>query len=136
MSLFVLFLTVMSSCSDPTLNDWISEFNSKMPEDMGGGMVMKSMNVVDNYVQIECVSDESEISLDNSLMKSMLPSLAEPIKAQLLEDSDIKGLLQCCSDESKGFRMVLTGEKSGATLPLFELTPEELNEKYPPRPKE
>ncbi|MBR5170024.1 MAG: hypothetical protein IKW85_05600 [Muribaculaceae bacterium] len=136
MSLLLLFIAVMSSCSDPTLNDWITEFNNRCPEDMGGGMTMKSMNVVDDYVQLECISDESELALDNSLFQAMLPSLAEPIKEEFLNESDMKALFQCCSDEGKGFRMMLTGEKSGASVALIELSPQELNEKYPPRPKE
>ena len=50
-SLFLLLLAVVSvSCADPTLNDYVNEFKNRLPEDMGSGLVMTDMNIVDDQV--------------------------------------------------------------------------------------
>ena len=135
--LFLLLLAVVSvSCSDPSLSDYVNEFKNRMPEDMGGGFVMTDMSIVDDFVQLECTSDESELKLDNPLVKSILPTVAEPVKASFLEGSDMKDFMQACADEGKGFRMVVTGTQSGEKMTMFEVTPDEVKEKFPPRTQE
>lgn len=136
-SLFLLLLAVVSvSCADPTLNDYVNEFKNRLPEDMGSGLVMTDVSIVDDFVQIECTSDESELKLDNPLIKSILPSVAEPIKASFLDTADMKDFMQACSDEGKGFRMIMKGAQSGESMVMFEVTPDEVKAKFPPRTKE
>ena len=135
MGFLLLLLAVVSSCSDPSLNDYVDQFKAQMPQDLGNGLVMNDIGVVDNYLQIECTSDESELDLSNPMIGMVLPAISEPLKAQFLE-GDMKDFMQVCSDEGKGFRMMLTGSKSGKTITMFEVTPEELNTKFPPRTKE
>ena len=48
----------------------------------------------------------------------------------------MKDFMQACANEGKGFRMIVTGTKSNVTLPFFEVTPDELQEKFPPTTKE
>lgn len=137
MSLMLLFMAVvLASCSDPSLNDYVEGFKGKMPQELGGGLAMTDVNIVDDFVQIEATSDESELDLANPLLSVVLPAVAETIKSSFMEESDMKDFMQACSDEGKGFRMVVTGTNSGQTVTLFELTPEELNTKFPPRTKE
>lgn len=134
--LLLLLAVVSVSCSDPSLNDYVNEFKGQMPEDMGNGLVMNDMSIVDDFVQVECTSDESELDLSNPMIELVVPAVAEPLKASFVDGEDMKGFMQACSDEGKGFRMVVHGAKSGKTLTLFEVTPEELNTKFPPRAKE
>ena len=136
LSLLLLLLAAVSSCSDPTLNDYISEFKGELPQDLGSGIQMTDIKVVDNYLQIDCTSDESEMDLGNEFMKALIPSIAESMKSTFIDEPDMKDFMQACSDEGKGFRMILTGAKSGTLVPMFEVTPEEINEKFPPRTKE
>ena len=136
-SLFLLLLAVVSvSCADPTLNDYVNEFKNRLPEDMGSGLVMTDMSIVDDYVQVDCTSDESELKLDNPLIKSILPSIAEPLKDTFMGGSDMKDFMQACSDEGKGFRMVVKGTQSGESMTMFEVTPDEVKAKFPPRTQE
>ena len=134
--LLLLLAAVSVSCSNRSVDDYVSEFKGHMPEELGNGLTMSDIGVVDNFVQIDCTNDESALEFDNPLLQSFLPAIAEPIKASFMEDSGMKGMLQACSDEGKGFRLVAEGTKSGQTVTLFEITPEELNEKFPPAPKE
>ena len=97
---------------------------------------MTDVSIVDDYVQIDATSDESDLDLSNEMIGSFLPAIAEPLKTEFLEGTDMKDFMQACSDEGKGFRMMLTGAKSGKTITMFEVTPEELNTKFPPRTKE
>ena len=131
----LLFTAVFVSCSDPSLNDYVEALKGRMPEDMGGGLSMTDVGIVDDYVQIDATSDETELDLSNPMVGMVLPAVAEPLKAEFLE-GDMKDFMQACSDEGKGFRMMLTGAKSGKTITMFEVTPEELNTKFPPRTKE
>lgn len=132
----LLLLAVVSSCSDPSLNDYVDQFKAQMPQDLGNGLVMNDIGIVDNYLQLDCTSDESELDLSNPMINMVLPALAESIKGSFVDNSDMKELMQACSDEGKGFRMMINGAKSGKQLQLFEVTPEDLNAKYPPRTKE
>lgn len=137
MSLFLLlFAAVFVSCSDPSLNEYIESFKSEMPQDLGGGLSMTDMRIVDNYVQVDGTSDETDLDFTNPMIGMILPAVAEPLKAEFLEGSDMKGFMQACSNEGKGFRMLITGAQSGQTITLFEVTPEELAEKFPPLTKE
>lgn len=132
----LLFTAVFVSCADPSLNDYIEGFKGEMPQDIGGGLAMTDVSIVDDYVQIDATSDESDLDLSNEMIGSFLPAIAEPLKTEFLEGTDMKDFMQACSDEGKGFRMMLTGAKSGKTITMFEVTPEELNTKFPPRTKE
>ena len=134
--LLLLLAAVSVSCSNRSVDDYVSELKGQMPEDLGNGLTMNDISVVDDFVQIDCTNDESALEFDNPLINSILPAVAEPIKASFMDNSAMKGMLQACSDEGKGFRMVAEGTKSGQTVTLFEITPEELNEKFPPAPKE
>ena len=124
------------SCADRTVNDYVTDFKAELPQDLGDGMAMTDISIVDNYLQIDATTDESGLELSNPLVEMVLPTVAETLKAQFFDDSDMKDFMQACSDGGKGFRMVLKGTKSGKSVTLFEATPEEMNEKYPPRTKE
>jgi hypothetical protein len=136
LTLMGLLLLLLAGCSAPTLDDYVNEFKNRMPEDMGNGLVMTDIGVVDDYLQIECTNDESELQFDNPLIKSLLPAVAAPLKAAFVDEADMKDFMQACANEGKGFRMIVTGTKSNVTLPFFEVTPEELQEKFPPTTKE
>lgn len=134
--LLLLLAAVTVSCSNRTVDEYVAELKSEMPSDLGNGFVMDDVAVVDGFVQVDCTNDESEVEFDNPLLQMVLPAISEPIKASFMDNSTMKGMMQACSDEGKGFRLVAEGAKSGQTVTLFEITPEELNEKFPPSPKE
>ena len=77
-------------------------------------MKMTDIAIVDNFVQIDAVTDESELDLSSPMIGMILPAISEPLKAEFLEGSSMKGFMQACSNEGKGFRMLLKGEKSGS----------------------
>ena len=132
----MLFSMVFVSCAEHDLNYYVEGFKSEMPQDLGSGMKMTDIAIVDNFVQIDAVTDESELDLSSPMIGMILPAVSEPLKAEFLEGSDMKEFMQACSNEGKGFRMLLKGEKSGSAIPLIEVSPEELNQKFPPQPKE
>lgn len=137
MGLLLLFMAVMFvGCADLTLNDYVEGFKGKMPQDLGSGLTMTDVSIVDDFVQVDATSDESEVDLASPMIGMVLPALSEPLKSLFLDDADMKDFMQACSDEGKGFRMMVTGAKSGKTVTLFEVSPEEMNNKFPPTPKE
>ncbi len=125
----MLFSMVFVSC-------YVEDLKGELPQDLGSGIQMTDVTIVDNFVQIDAVSDESELDLSSPMIGMILPAISEPLKAEFLEGSSMKGFMQACSNEGKGFRMLLKGEKSGSTIPLIEVSPEEMNEKFPPQAKE
>ncbi|MBO4804001.1 MAG: hypothetical protein IKX18_05415 [Muribaculaceae bacterium] len=137
LSLCLMFFSmVFVSCAEHDLNYYVEGFKGEMPEDLGGGMQMTDVNIVDDFVQVEVTNDESELDLSSAFIGAALSAVAEPMKAEFFEGSGMKDFMQACSNEGKGFRMVINGTKSGKTVTLFEVTQEEMNEKYPPKAKE
>lgn len=125
---FMLFAMVFVSCADHDLNYFVDGFKSELPQDMGNGLQMTDVAVVDDYVQIEITSD--------GMVGAFLPAIAEGLKAEFVDADDMKEFMQACSNEGKGFRMVMKGAKSGNTAPLFDVTPDEVKAKFPPQAKE
>lgn len=132
----MFFAMAFVGCAEHDLNYFVEGFKSEMPKDVGNGIQMTNIAVVDNFVEIEATSDESELDLGNPLIGAIMPAVAEPMKAEFLEGSDMADFMQACSNEGKGFRMVIKGANSGNSMTMFEVTPEELNEKFPPKAKE
>jgi hypothetical protein len=132
----MLFSMVFVSCAEHDVNYYVEDLKGELPQDLGSGIQMTDVTIVDNFVQIDAVSDESELDLSSPMIGMILPAISEPLKAEFLEGSSMKGFMQACSNEGKGFRMLLKGEKSGSTIPLIEVSPEEMNEKFPPQAKE
>ena len=132
----ILFSMVFVSCAEHDLNYFVEGFKGEMPQDLGSGMQMTDVKIVDDFVQVEVTNDESELDLSSEFIGAALSAMAEPMKAEFFEGSGMKDFMQACSNEGKGFRMVLNGTKSGKTAILFEVTPGEMNEKYPPQAKE
>ena len=50
LTLMGLLLLLLAGCSAPTLDDYVNEFKNRMPEDMGNGLVMTDIGVVDDYL--------------------------------------------------------------------------------------
>lgn len=137
LSFLLLLLAVVSvSCSDPSLNDYITEFKGQMPEDLGSGFTMVDISIVDDYVQLDCTSDETELELGNPLVQAIAPAIAESLKSMFVDNPDMTDFMQACSNEGKGFYVVAKGTKTGGTLDLFKATPEEIRAKFPPKTKE
>ena len=137
LSFLLLLLAVVSvSCSDPSLNDYITEFKGQMPEDLGNGFSMTDINIVDDYVLLDCTADETEFELDTPIVQAVVPAIAESLKSMFVDNSDMTDFMQACSDAGKGFRVVAKGAKTGGTLDLLNVTPEEINAKFPPKTKE
>ena len=101
-----------------------------------GSIVAVVGRLLCSHTRCECTNDESELQFDNPLIKSLLPAVAAPLKAAFVDEADMKDFMQACANEGKGFRMIVTGTKSNVTLPFFEVTPDELQEKFPPTTKE
>lgn len=132
----MLFSMVFVSCADHDVNYYVEDLKGEMPQDIGNGLQMTDVAVVNDYVQIEITSDETKIDLGNEMVGAFLPAIAEGLKAEVVDADGMKEFMQACSNEGKGFRMVMKGAKSGNTAPLFDVTPEEMNEKFPPQAKE
>ncbi len=115
----MLFSMVFVSCADHDVNYYVEDLKGEMPQDIGGGMKMTDVSIVDNFVQIDAVTDESELDLSSPVVGMVLPAVAESIKAEFF--SELKDLMQACSNEGKGFRVMLKGEKSGNMIPLVEI---------------
>ena len=130
--LLLLLASVSVSCLNHSVDYYVNGLKKEMPLQIAGGFAMTDINVVDNYVQISCTSDESDLDMDDPLVQTIVSSLADSFKQMFMENPDMKDFMQTISDEGKGFSMVVDGLGSGETLRLVEITPEEMNENFPP----
>ena len=134
MSLFLLlFSAVFVSCSEPTINDLVNEIKSMTPKDLGEGMVMTDANIVDNALQTDMTTDESSFMLNDPTAAAILPMMADQFKEKFLGDEDMREVYEMCAKEGMGFRMVIKGTKSGESMTLLDVSPEELKAKFPPK---
>lgn len=131
--LLLLFSAVFVSCSEPTINDLVNEIKSQTPKDLGEGFVMTDANIVDNVLQTDMTTDESSFMLNDPTAAMMLPMLADHFKEIFLGDEDMREVYEMCAKEGLGFRMVMKGTKSGESIPILDVSPEELKAKFPPK---
>lgn len=129
----MLFSMVFVGCADPTVNDIVNQMKSDLPQDLGDGDKITDVGIVDNYLQIEMTTDESECLLNDPVASSIYSMVLDGLKDYFLNDNDMKMIYEICAKEGKGFRVLMKGAQSGETIPFLELTPDELKEKYPPK---
>ena len=128
MSWFLL-IGVMSlafySCT-LSLDDAVQQMQKKLPYDAGDGIkITKVENASDNVV-FTMTTDEKEVEMNNPLIKPFLKALDDNFKEEIFKEDDFKTILSLCKEENKGFQIVMTGEKTGESVTLVELTAEEL----------
>ena len=134
MSLILLLSSaVFVSCSDPTINDFVNELKSNLPQDLGEGVVLSDARIVDNLFEMEMTSDESGFKLNDPVASEMLPMISETYRDMFLEDEGMSDIFEACAKEGKGFRIVLKGTQSGESMTMLDVSPEELKAKFPPK---
>lgn len=127
MTLFLLFVTtLMVSCTELTLSEYVEEFNSECPEDMGDGVVITSAELNQNCLQINMLDQEDILGVDDPEMRKMLPAIAQGMKETFLSNTDMKDIFEKCVEEGYGFRIVLKGPQSQKGVAILQVTKDEL----------
>ena len=60
------------------------------------------------------------------LMDELGDEFTKQFTALFLEEEGMEKLYKACKKENKGIRMTATGDKTGKTADLFNITPEEI----------
>lgn len=128
----LLFAAMFVSCSDPTLSDIVGEFQSNLPQDLGGGLKIDKVSLNEECIEFEFVSDESQFRFDDELAQVFMPAVAEALKEGFLNEEKMKEVYRACAKENRGFRLIMKGAQSGESFTCMDFSAEELKAKYPP----
>ena len=114
------------SCGNPTIQDLADKMNKELPKDMGNGMVLKKAEVNDNYIEFQAEGDESVKEVSLILVDGIGDLVSKQFKEMMLQSEDMKEIYDLCKKENKGMKMIMKGNKSGKSVTLFNITPEEM----------
>ena len=124
-----------ASCNlTPSLQTFVDKLNEDCPKDFGEGMIITKAELTDNHIVMRAEVDEDQSILAIFLIDEMGDALTKELeekefnelKNMFLNDNDLKDLFKQCKKEHKGFKITLTGNKSGKTADFLEITPEEI----------
>ena len=89
---------------------------------------MKITNIENkaDFLEMTMSMKEDEVRMDNPLMETMLQAMAGQLKEEFLKSDDIKPLMSKCKEENKGFKVIMEGETSKASVTFMEIPLEEL----------
>lgn len=124
-----MFIGIMSlalfSCSQ-SLEAEVQNLQKDLPYDCGNGMKMTECTINGDYLEMIISSDESLFAMDDPTIASMLKSVGEEMGKQFSNDKDYKAVVEACKAENKGMRILMKGEKSGASITIFEKSADDL----------
>ena len=117
----------MTSCGSK-LERAVKDVQKDLPQDVGNGFAMTGCEIQGNYVELFMTTDESLFSLGDETIQELFPTmLAESgMTEELLQDKDCKEMLRACKDENKGLRITIKGLQSGVSIPVYQLSPEDI----------
>ena len=115
-----------TSCLSPSLESVVSKIQNELPKEMGDGTKMTECEIRNGYFECVLSYNEEQISFDDAFVELAFEAMREEYKNTVMEDDTFREILSLCKSEGKGFRFLFKGEKTGKTVPLFEITHEEL----------
>lgn len=113
-------------CGDLSLQELADDMKKDFPKDLGQGLVVKKVELNDNYFVLVSEVDESNQYHSRYLTQDISGSISKNYKDMILNDEGMKAVLKACKKEKKGLKMTMSGNRSGKTVELFKITPEEL----------
>lgn len=113
-------------CGNPSLQELTDKLNKELPKDLGDGMTFKKTELNDNYIVFVTEGDESIPEVSLMLVDGMGELVSKQLKDMMLQDKDMKEIYDQCKKENKGMKMIMKGNKSGKSVELFKITPEEM----------
>ena len=126
MYLLLCFMTfALFSCSQ-SLDEAVQSMKKDLPKDCGSGMKMTNIENKADALELTMTMAEDKMRLDNPIMEQMLKSMADQLKEEFFNSSDIKPLLSKCKEENKGFKVTMEGETTHAAVTFLEIPLEEL----------
>ena len=126
MYLLLCFMTfALFSCSQ-SLDEDVQSMKKDLPKDCGGGMKIINIENKADFLEMTMSMNEDEVRMDNPLMETMLQAMAGQMKEEFLKSDDIKPLMSKCKEENKGFKVIMEGETSKASVTFLEIPLEEL----------
>ena len=128
----VLFATVIScllffGCA-PSLESEVKALQSELPMYIGDGMTIKNCFLKGNMLEYVYEVDETDYSIDDEFVQSLLKETMAETKMDFLSDNDVVELLRLCKKEYKGVRFTMVGAKSRASFVFMEFSPVELKQ--------
>ena len=111
------------SCGTPTVEEMVTEINSKLPQKLSGGMSITKVSYADKTVMYEITVDENVAQLtdDEDAMLEARQQLIDYYKPNVSKDP----LLQAIVDQNLTFRAEYVGSQSGDGF-YIEIYPEDL----------
>lgn len=122
----LIMSTVFVGCENPSLQDLADEMNKDLPKDFGNGMVLKKAEINDNYFVFQVEGDEAVPEVSIMLVDEISKMASKELKDEMLQSEDMKEIYDQCKKEKKGMKMYLKGNRSGKTVILFDIKPEEM----------
>lgn len=113
------------SCSQ-SLESEVKSMQSEIPYDCGDGVKITKCEIAGDFLELVATYDESEFTLDNPIVSSIIGQISSDMEKSLREDSKTKDLFDLCKEENKGFRVKMEGAKSKASVTMFEKAAKDL----------
>lgn len=128
-----LVMSVTFMGCETNLQDYADIINKDCPRDSSVGVgVLKCCEISGDYFVCRIEVDEDKL-LSGSTMTleefGTMPGFREmsiSLKKELLNDKENDEILKQCKKEKKGLKMTMTGDKSGKTITVLKISPEEL----------
>ena len=122
----VVMSVAFVGCGNPSLQEFADKLNKEMPKNLGDGLVLTKAEINDNYFVIQAEGDESIPEVSMMLVDEIGEMVSKEMKEMMLQDKDMKEIYDQCKKEKKGMKMIMKGKKSGKTVTLFDITPEDM----------
>lgn len=108
------------------LESEVNRMKSEIPYNCGDGIKITKCDITGDFLEIVATYDESQFSLDDPIVSSIIGQLGSDMEKELRLDSKTKDLFELCKEEDKGFRLKMEGAKSKASVTLFEKAAKDL----------
>lgn len=111
-----------------SLEEEVEGMQSSLPMVIDDDLQITKVEIKEGYLVMTMEYEEKEFRLDDKDIKFMLSLLKEGMTKMMLEEGndDFKKMISKCKEESKGFRIIVAGSKSGASAVIVDISPEEL----------
>ena len=126
MYLLLCFMTLALFSCTQSLDEIVQSKKKELPKDCGGGMKIINIENKADFLEMTMSMNEDEVRMDNPLMETMLQAMAGQMKEEFFKSDDIKPLMSQCKKENKGFKVIMEGETSKASITFLEIPLEEV----------
>lgn len=128
-----LVMSVTFVGCERNLQDYADLLNEKCPIDnLDDGLgVLKCCEIIGDYFVYHIEVDEDKLLSGSTMTLEELGTMPEfremsiLLKKELLNDKEYGNVFKQCKKENKGVKMTMKGDKSGKTITILKISPEE-----------